>query len=82
MTEQPILSIKIDMDDYLEVCKKCWEEGVHEMSFSEYTYLSETQNMTNEEIVQKYIPEEKERQWNQDQEDYEEYLRIQVEVPF
>ena len=47
------------MDDYLEVCKKCWEEGVHEISLSEYTYLSETQNMTNEDILQKYIPEEK-----------------------
>ena len=59
MMEQLILSIKIDMDDYLEVCKKCWEEGIHEISLNEYTYLSETQGMTNEDILQKYIPEEK-----------------------
>ena len=37
--------------------------------------------MSDDDIVSKYIPEEKERQWQRDQEEHEEYLRIQVEVP-
>ena len=70
------------MGDYLKTCEQCWKEYVPEISLTEYTYLSEIRNLTDEEIVQEYIPEEKERQWQRDQEEYEEFLQEQEKIPF